>query len=64
MCYHNIVPDTRVQKEGERMQGKKGKAAETLEEIDGCLDKVLTILAKLALVSMGIRTILEIWSIS
>ncbi|MBP3268721.1 MAG: hypothetical protein J6M07_10460 [Ruminococcus sp.] len=43
------------------MQGKK-KTADILNDIDSALDKVLSILTKLALVSMSIRTILEIWS--
>ena len=43
------------------MQGKK-KAADILNDIDSGLDKVLSILTKLALVSMSIRTILEIWA--
>lgn len=44
------------------MQGKKSKAAEILEEIDGCIDKVLIILTKVAIASMSIKTILEIWT--
>ena len=43
------------------MKNKK-KAAEILKEIDSNLDKVLNILAKLALVSMSIKTIIEIWT--
>lgn len=38
------------------------KTADILRDIDSGLDTVLSILAKLALVSMSIRTILEIWS--
>ena len=38
------------------------KAADILRDIDSGLDTVLSILTKLALVSMSIRTILEIWS--
>lgn len=41
---------------------KKKKAAEILKEIDSNLDTVLNILAKLALVSMSVRTITEIWT--
>ena len=44
------------------MQGDKKKTAEILKELDSDLDTVLSILAKLALVSMSIRTILEIWT--
>lgn len=41
------------------MKDKK-KAAEILTEIDSNLDKVLSILTKLALCSMGVKTIIEI----
>lgn len=41
---------------------KKKKTAEILKEIDSNLDTVLNILAKLALVSMSIKTIIEIWT--
>ena len=41
---------------------RKKKAAEILSEIDSNLDKVLNILAKLALVSMSIKTIIDIWT--
>lgn len=41
---------------------KKKKTAEILSEIDRNLDKVLNILSKLALVSMSIKTIIEIWT--
>lgn len=44
------------------MQSEKKRTAEILEEIDSCLDTVLKILSKLALVSMSIRTIFEIWT--
>ncbi len=60
MCYYIIVPK-RYGTEVNRVQGKK-KAADILNDIDSGLDKVLSILTKLALVSMSIRTILEIWS--
>lgn len=43
------------------MKSKK-KAAEILAEIDSNLDKVLSILTKLALVAMSIKTIAEILS--
>ena len=43
------------------MKNKK-KAAEILKEIDSNLDTVLNVLAKLALVSMSIKTIIEIWT--
>ena len=39
---------------------RKKKAAEILSEIDSDLDKVLSILTKLALVAMGIKTVIEI----
>lgn len=39
---------------------RKKKAAEILTEIDSNLDKVLSILAKLALVAMSVKTIVEI----
>ena len=42
------------------MQRKK-KTADLLKEIDSWPDTILSILAKLALVSMSIRTIFEIW---
>ncbi len=41
------------------MKNKK-KAAEILSDIDSNLDKVLSILTKLALVAMSIKTIIEI----
>lgn len=44
------------------MSRVKKKAAEILKEIDSNLDKVLSILSKLALVAMGIKTIAEILS--
>lgn len=40
----------------------KKKAANLLTEISSNLDTVLNILAKLALVSMSIKTIIEIWT--
>jgi len=40
----------------------KRKTAEILKEIDSNLDIVLNVLAKLALVSMSIKTIVEIWT--
>ena len=40
----------------------KKKAAEILNEIDSNLDKVLSILTKLALAAMGIKTIIEIFT--
>lgn len=43
------------------MKGKE-KTAEVLKEIDSNLDTVLNVLAKLALVSMSIKTIIEIWT--
>lgn len=43
------------------MDGKnKKKAVEILKEIDSNLDKVLSILTKLALVAMSVKTIIEI----
>ncbi len=41
------------------MKNKK-KAAEILKEIDSNLDTVLSILSKLALAAMGVKTIIEI----
>lgn len=41
---------------------QKKKADEILKEIDSNLDIVLNVLAKLALVSMSIKTIIEIWT--
>ena len=41
---------------------RKKKAAEILKEIDSNLDTVLNVLAKLALVSMSIKTIIDIWT--
>ena len=41
---------------------EKKKAAEVLKDLDSSLDRVLNILAKLALVSMSIKTIIEIWT--
>ncbi|MBR5370972.1 MAG: hypothetical protein IK130_02035 [Oscillospiraceae bacterium] len=41
------------------MDNKK-KAAEVLTDIDSNLDKVLSILTKLALAAMGLKTIVEI----
>lgn len=43
------------------MQRQK-KTVDLLKQIDSGLDTVLSILTKLALVSMSIRTILEIWA--
>ncbi|MEE0440190.1 MAG: hypothetical protein UDB15_07290 [Ruminococcus sp.] len=43
------------------MKGKK-KTAEILKEIDSNLDTALNVLTKLALVSMSIKTIIEIWT--
>lgn len=40
----------------------KKKAADLISEIDSNLDKVLSILAKVALASMSIKTIIEIWT--
>lgn len=40
----------------------KKKAADLLNEVSSNLDTVLNILAKLALVSMSIKTIVEIWT--
>lgn len=57
MLYYNHSKRER----GEKMKKKK-KAAEILKEIDSNLDTVLNILAKLALVSMSVRTITEIWT--
>ncbi|MDE6426409.1 MAG: hypothetical protein K2K89_09805 [Ruminococcus sp.] len=39
---------------------RKKKTAEILKEIDSNLDTVLSILTKLALVVMGVKTIIEI----
>lgn len=39
---------------------RKKKAAEILKEIDSNLDTVLSIITKLALVAMGVKTIVEI----
>lgn len=39
---------------------RKKKAADILQDIDSGLDKVLSIVTKLALVAMGIKTIAEI----
>lgn len=39
---------------------RKKKTADILKDIDRNLDTVLSILAKLALVAMGIKTIVEI----
>ena len=44
---------------GDKVENKK-KAAEILKEIDSDLDTVLSILTKLALVAMSIKTIAEI----
>ncbi|MGN1119864.1 MAG: hypothetical protein ACI4Q4_05870 [Oscillospiraceae bacterium] len=46
-------------KGSDKMPNKK-KPAEILDEIDRDLDKVLTILTKLALAAMSIKTIIEI----
>ena len=46
----------------ERGNANEGKAANLLTEISSNLDTVLNILAKLALVSMSIKTIIEIWT--
>lgn len=40
----------------------KKKTADILKDIDSNLDKVLSILTKLALAAMGIKTIVEILS--
>lgn len=42
------------------MNGKNKKPAETLKNFDKLLDIVLSILTKLALVAMSIKTIIEI----
>ena len=39
---------------------RKKKTAEILKEIDSNLDIVLSILTKLALVAMGVKTIIQI----
>jgi len=39
---------------------RKKKTAEILKEIDSNLDTVLSILGKLALVAMGVKTIIQI----
>ena len=39
---------------------RKKKAADILKEIDSNLDTVLSIVTKLALVAMGIKTVVEI----
>lgn len=39
---------------------KKKKTADILKEIDRNLDTVLSILSKLALVAMGVKTIIDI----
>lgn len=39
---------------------EKKKTAEILKEIDSNLDTVLSILTKLALVAMGVKTIIQI----
>ena len=44
------------------MKDKNKKSAERLKDFDRLLDTVLNILAKLALVSMSIKTIIEIWT--
>ncbi len=41
---------------------QKKKAAEILHEIDSNLDIVLSIFTKLALLAMGIRTIIEVFT--
>lgn len=41
---------------------QKKKTAEILKEIDSNLDTVLNILAKLTLVSMSIKTIIQVWT--
>ncbi len=43
------------------MKDKK-KTAEILKEIDSNLDTILSILAKLTLVSMSIKTIIQVWT--
>lgn len=40
--------------------GEKKKTAEVLKNIDSNLDTVLSILTKLALVAMSIKTVIEI----
>ncbi len=42
------------------MKKSKNNAAELLKTIDSNLDTVLSILAKLALVAMGVKTIIEV----
>lgn len=42
------------------MKTGKKKAADPLKQIDSILDTVLSILTKLALAAMGIKTIVEI----
>ena len=44
---------------GEKMKDKK-KTAEFLKDLDSNLDTVLSILSKLALVAMGVKTIIDI----
>lgn len=39
---------------------KKKKTAEFLKDLDSNLDTVLSILSKLALVAMGVKTIIDI----
>lgn len=44
------------------MDNKIKKLAETLKATDKLLDTVLNILTKLALATMSIKTIIEIWT--
>lgn len=56
MCY-NIY---RTREGVKKTNGKNKKPAEILKDFDKLLDTVLSILTKLALVAMSIKTIFEI----
>ena len=57
VIWYNII--TVKNERGDKVKSKK-KPAEILKEIDRNLDRVLSILTKLALVAMSIKTIIEI----
>lgn len=41
---------------------KRSKTAEFLKEIDSNCDTIISILGKLAIVSLSIKTIIDIWT--
>ena len=56
MLYYNYSKGREVK----QMKKGKKKAADTLKEIDSNLDIALSIITKLTLLAMGIKTLIEV----